>query len=719
MAKIFLSPGETVTVADNGSQVYGTTANRNETVRVEAGIGTVHLDANVDRVDLSGVYSDYKFKYVSGSGLTIFKTDGTTAVANFPNNINWDVTLAFVDGAATLHQANATGFNLGGNPISTTTAGTVSNVTLNTSLKSSLGAPSIDNSSDISSLLGSYAGKSATVNATDMDTAKLKLIYDNISKISDNGITGNLIINLGSDSPNTGLDPLNAALLISKAASANVKVISPTGGSTQPLYSISPQLGNIDNLVLNCDMHLTGDISGRTIAISGDHSLMLSGGPKDNSGINVLDLSHVTVSSGATANISVGSTGKVILPTAPLPVTIHVDPNNDISIVNFAKNSIEKLQLFNNANVNVDRSDTSNPKISVNDGSGNFSTVTLLTSSNSQESNALTTLNAYNLDAFTTTYPYSLVATYDFSHETTAKNITGIDKALNDIKGGSGSDTIAGGSGADTITGGSGRDSIAGGAGDDVYVYDTFADFSAGVTAVDSITDSDGVDSIQFAGATGTGITFSATGPILSGSGVEKITTTPHTAALSFTYIAANVGSINAIDLSGDTDSTGTNVISSTGADGITTIIGSAGVDNITLGAAAPSTTITGGAGADVINLTASHTNNHTVVLENVASGAGADTIANFIHGVDHISLSKAVFSALAGSAGAATLDSDFTSAPTITAANDTSATAIVYESSTGKIYYNSDASAAGGLNLIGTVTSAAGFATTDFVIVA
>jgi Ca2+-binding RTX toxin-like protein len=172
------------------------------------------------------------------------------------------------------------------------------------------------------------------------------------------------------------------------------------------------------------------------------------------------------------------------------------------------------------------------------------------------------------------------------------------------ITGGAASDTIVGGAGADSITGADGIDVLDGGADSDTYVYDTFALFSAGATVIDSIADTSGTaDAIQFAGASATDLTFSASGALTRITGVEKITTTPHSGAVSITYIAANLTSINTIDLSGDTTTTGTNVISSTGVNGISTIIGSAGIDTITLGADAPATTITGGAGADTLSI--------------------------------------------------------------------------------------------------------------------
>ena len=72
---------------------------------------------------------------------------------------------------------------------------------------------------------------------------------------------------------------------------------------------------------------------------------------------------------------------------------------------------------------------------------------------------------------------------------------------------------------------------------------------------------------------------------------------------LTLEAASTNATSFNFIDLSGDTSSTGTNVISVTGAAGISSITGSAGIDQITLGALATAVTVTGGAGADTLSV--------------------------------------------------------------------------------------------------------------------
>jgi Ca2+-binding RTX toxin-like protein len=166
--------------------------------------------------------------------------------------------------------------------------------------------------------------------------------------------------------------------------------------------------------------------------------------------------------------------------------------------------------------------------------------------------------------------------------------------------------SVTGGAGNDVITGSAGVDTLVGGAGNDI-IKTTGALFVGLNAVLDSIDGGADTDSLLFTDSS-TAVTVGGT-DLTRIQNVEKITTVANSAAISITInttnqVASTGSDFTAIDLSGDTNPTGTNVISSTGADGITTIIGSAGVDNITLGAAAPATTINGGTGADTLSVT-------------------------------------------------------------------------------------------------------------------
>jgi hypothetical protein len=227
---------------------------------------------------------------------------------------------------------------------------------------------------------------------------------------------------------------------------------------------------------------------------------------------------------------------------------------------------------------------------------------------------------------------------------------------------------VTGGAGSDTLTGGAGADTLTGGAGDDVFKYPTVAAFAASNAAIDSITGGDGTDSILFTATAATITVIDTTSRIAT---VEKITTVPNTSAISVTLTAASTGGFTTIDLSGDTDATGTNVISSTGINGISTIIGSAGIDTLTLGVAAPATTITGGAGADTLSnstvnqVTISDVDGIVITMGAVANtttvmtGALLATTINGGSGVDAITLAGSVsnVATITGAAGADVFD--------------------------------------------------------------
>lgn len=172
------------------------------------------------------------------------------------------------------------------------------------------------------------------------------------------------------------------------------------------------------------------------------------------------------------------------------------------------------------------------------------------------------------------------------------------------------SQTVTTGDYADTINSGADTtaDTLIGGAGNDTFSFTTDASLTNGTgLVVDSISGGSGTDTLLL---NGTNVAYTiGTGDILSRiSSVESITSVSDTSAISLTFNTTNLTSgvgLTKIDLSGDVSATGTNVISNTGATGISTIIGSAGIDQITLGALATAATITGGAGADSISTSA------------------------------------------------------------------------------------------------------------------
>ena len=224
-----------------------------------------------------------------------------------------------------------------------------------------------------------------------------------------------------------------------------------------------------------------------------------------------------------------------------------------------------------------------------------------------------------------------------------ADNITG-GAGADSLTGGLDADTIDGGAGADTIVGGAGADVLGGGLGDDVFVYAGLAELIAANAVIDLVDGGAGTaDAIRLDGAT----TIVAADLLARITNVEKITAGATTGIISITATAVagtfTSTAFNEINLSGDTNTTGTNVVSITGVTGITSITGSAGIDQIALGADAVATIVTGGLGVDTYNL--GNALGATVVIASVDTGATyatADKITGFTTGDDILKLGVA-----------------------------------------------------------------------------
>jgi Tol biopolymer transport system component len=128
-----------LTVSDNNVAVIGGAAG-NETIRIQSGVSNTMLDANIERIELSGSLSAYKFVYVAGTGIQIFDASNLK-IATMPS-LNQDMKIAFSNGTAILKQTGASDFQLGGSAISSGTATRPSNVVIDTTDLSTLGAGS-------------------------------------------------------------------------------------------------------------------------------------------------------------------------------------------------------------------------------------------------------------------------------------------------------------------------------------------------------------------------------------------------------------------------------------------------------------------------------------------------------------------------------------------------------------------------------------------------
>ncbi|MGO4837574.1 calcium-binding protein, partial [Rhizobiaceae sp. 2RAB30] len=234
------------------------------------------------------------------------------------------------------------------------------------------------------------------------------------------------------------------------------------------------------------------------------------------------------------------------------------------------------------------------------------------------------------------------------------------------LSGGAGNDDISGGAGNDVLNGGAGVDTMRGDAGNDVYVVDNVGDVVIEATG-------GGTDTIQ----SSVTLSLNAAGRL----DVENLTLTGD---------AALNGGGNAIDNT-ITGNGANNTIS--GQDGNDTLAGLAGNDrlaggtgNDALDGGAGNDFLSGGAGADTI---ATGLGSDIILFDAALGASNVDTISDFAPPSDLIQLENAVFSALRPGA----LSSD---AFQVGAAAADAADRIIYNASTGALFYDADGSGAG-----------------------
>ncbi len=249
---------------------------------------------------------------------------------------------------------------------------------------------------------------------------------------------------------------------------------------------------------------------------------------------------------------------------------------------------------------------------------------------------------------------------------TSIENLTG--SAFNDkLTGTNGINSIIGGAGNDTLIGLAGDDNLFGQDGDDILV--------GGV----------GADALSGGADTDTASYDTATAAVIA----------------NLTTAAANTG-----DAAGDTYSSIENLTGSafndtlTGNGVINVILGGNGND--TLNGRAGNDTMTGGAGND------------NFLFDTALGATNVDTITDFNFVNDTIRLDDAIFNAIVGTGTLSAGQFVANASGTAGDANDR----IIYETDTGKIFYDTNGNAAGGSTLFAQVTAGLGITNADFVIV-
>jgi len=293
---------------------------------------------------------------------------------------------------------------------------------------------------------------------------------------------------------------------------------------------------------------------------------------------------------------------------------------------------------------------------------------------------------------------------------------------------------IYGTSGPDTLAGTTGADTMAGRAGNDTYIVNNAGDVviennGEGTDRVNSSVSfnlsGQYIERLALTGSsnisgTGNSLTNALTGnagnnTLNGGAGADTMAG----GAGNDTYIVDNAGDkvtekdgegtdrVNSsvgFDLSGQyierLTLTGSSDINGRGNSFDNTLVGNAGAN--VLNGRKGADVLTGGLGAD------------TFVFRDALSASNIDTITDFNVAADTIQLSRTVFGAIAGS-GILSL-AQFAANASGTAQD--SSDRVIYETDTGKLFYDSNGSAAGGVKQFATLDAGLALTANDFSIV-
>jgi Ca2+-binding RTX toxin-like protein len=262
------------------------------------------------------------------------------------------------------------------------------------------------------------------------------------------------------------------------------------------------------------------------------------------------------------------------------------------------------------------------------------------------------------------------------------------------LTGGVGSDRLSGGDGNDTLLGGAGNDGLIGGAGADLMRghggSDTYLVDNAGDTVDEAVGGSGGYDTVKSSISFSLGNTAHVLGSlerlILLGNGNTK-------------------GIGNALDntLYGNS---GSNLL--LGGAGADRILGGAGNDNLSGGIG--NDTLIGGPGRDTM---AGGAGSDFFLFNMVPGPTNFDRIVDFAVAADTIGLDNAVFARIAG---AGTLTANQFVSNSSGSAQDLD-DRVIYETDTGKLFYDSNGSLAGGSVQFATLAAHLAVTNADFLV--
>ena len=247
-----------------------------------------------------------------------------------------------------------------------------------------------------------------------------------------------------------------------------------------------------------------------------------------------------------------------------------------------------------------------NDKNSYNLSSDNFSSrvssVEILSQGSATSSNVSIALDS---SAFSTTG----IKIIDLSADSDTAGVNSVDASTATVAqplslfGSAGIDSIVGGAGDDSITGSGAADTLIGGAGNDTFAFTNFGDFVSSDALVDSIQGGNGLADVFLLNVS-TAINIPKPVSLARASVVEVLRQgTVNTASIDIRLNTdAFTAGIRTIDLSGDTNAIGLNVVDASNASATQSLylVGSSGNDSLIGGSSTD--TIEGGSGNDSIS---------------------------------------------------------------------------------------------------------------------
>jgi len=298
----------------------------------------------------------------------------------------------------------------------------------------------------------------------------------------------------------------------------------------------------------------------------------------------------------------------------------------------------------------------------------------------------------------------NVLSIFNSGTDLTESNIETLLSSADSLTGGSGANYLSGYAGNDTLSGLAGADTLLGGLGNDKLIGGDGIDTFTVTAGTDTITDlgTGGADILTVSSGSTVNATiclaWTATSSSLN-SGTTNITTSGM--AVNLSAITSDNG-FTVTDTGGATTLIGSyandTLVGGTGAD---TLLG--GLGNDSLSGSAGNDVLTGGSGSDIFSFNTK-----------LNSSSNIDTVTDFTSGTDKIYLSKSIFAAISSTG---TLSSSaFYSVAGAVKGHD-SDDRIIYDTSSGKLYYDSDGSGKVAAIQFGTLTAHPDLLNTDIVV--